>query len=161
MTTVLLKPFRPALDTKTGRVWTIADRISRERARTARRQEVIDAFVAEGGNPNTASTQYSHWKKHHDTRPSDHIAAPPESGNRVILQIGNDGRLLIPAELRAKMMIAEDGKVLARVEDGELRVIAPKLALRRIQLLVKELDKGQGSVVDELIAERRAEANQP
>ncbi|CAN5617723.1 hypothetical protein BH23PSE1_BH23PSE1_10130 [soil metagenome] len=48
---------RPAAGTATGRVWDLADAISRAAGRKARRREVIDAYAAEGGNPNTASTQ--------------------------------------------------------------------------------------------------------
>lgn len=150
--------FRPRSDTKTGRVWSIADRITKEKGRQASRAEVINAFVAEGGNGNTASTQYSHWKADFDSRSAKPVPAQSGLSNRLTLHIGSDGRLLIPLELRSQMQIGEDGRVSARLEDGELRLMSPKLALQRLQHLVKSLDQGQGSPVDELIAERRIDA---
>ena len=65
--------------------------------------------------------------------------------------------MLIPAEIREAMLISEASTLTARVENGELRIMAPKVALLRIQQLVKKMDKGQGSAVDELIVERKAE----
>ncbi len=125
----------------------------------ARRPEVIEAYSAEGGNPNTASTQYSHWRKEHVAGNPDRAPWAPGAKGKAALVIGSDGRLLVPLEFRSAMMIGEDGKVQASLEDGELRIISPKLALRRIQLAISELDQGQGSAVDELIAERRLEGN--
>ena len=149
---------RPASGTKTGRVWEIADRISREKGRCAPRKEVLKAFVAEGGNIKTASTQYTPWKKDYEARGHKPRHASPGSSGKVTLQIGAEGRLLIPIELRSMMLAGEDGKVVAHVEDGELRVISPRVALLRLQQIVKDMDRGVGSAVDELLAERRAEA---
>ena len=57
---------RPQPGTLTGRVWELADEITREKGRRAERREVIERYVAENGNRNTAGTQYQHWKKHYD-----------------------------------------------------------------------------------------------
>lgn len=54
------------------------------------------------------------------------------------------------------MLIDESGHLTARVVDGELRVLAPRAALFKLRRMVREPDGV--SVVDELIAERRAEA---
>ena len=70
-----------------------------------------------------------------------------------------EGRFVIPAEMRAAMQIGPDSKVTARVVDGELRVIAPAVAIRRAQDLVRRAIPGNESLADELIAERRAEAH--
>jgi bifunctional DNA-binding transcriptional regulator/antitoxin component of YhaV-PrlF toxin-antitoxin module len=150
--------FRPRLDTKTGRVWAIADRITKEKGRRASRTEVMSAFAAEGGNSNTASTQYSHWKADYDSRSTQSTPTESQSSSRFMLHIGSDGRLLLPLELRSQMQIGEDGRVSARIEDGELRLMSSKLALMRLQQIVREQDRGGGSVVDELIVERRAES---
>ncbi len=53
---------RPGTGTKTGRVWEIADRILKETG-TANREAVAKACMQEGININTASTQYSYWRK--------------------------------------------------------------------------------------------------
>ncbi|TVQ57286.1 MAG: hypothetical protein EA355_04815 [Rhodobacteraceae bacterium] len=74
------------------------------------------------------------------------------------LNITPEGGLIIPRALLDEMMLDPDGRVTARVKDGELHVISPMAAIRRAQRIAKTLDRGEGSVVDELIAERRAEA---
>ncbi len=158
-----LAPLDPT--SKTGRVWQIADEISREKGRGAKRGEVIDAYVAQGGNANTASTQYSHWKKayqdnlQHGEAGGNGAPADPRSTAPAQLVIGADGRVVIPAEMRAAMQIGADGKVTARVTDGELHVIAPQVAIRRVQEMVRNTIPADVSLADELIAERRAEAH--
>jgi AbrB family looped-hinge helix DNA binding protein len=59
------------------------------------------------------------------------------------LTIASNGRVVIPAPIRASLGLADGDRVIARVEDGAL-VIEPVAA--------------GPSVVDELVAERRAEA---
>ena len=76
----------------------------------------------------------------------------------VRLKVGQDGRLLVPADLRDRTGIERGGSVIAEVRDGAL-VIEPAGAwLDRAQAIARKYDRGQGSPVDELIAERRAEA---
>ena len=142
---------------RTGRVWEIADALSERLGRRADRKAVVDACVAEGGNPNTASTQYFHWKQAYDARRGgrqDTLGSVPPSR----LAVGRDGRLVIPSEMRAAMLLGDEAAVTAEVVDGELRILSPKAAVRRVQALARRLDKGRGSAVDELIAERREEA---
>ena len=76
------------------------------------------------------------------------------------LKIDSAGRVLIPAEMRAAMMVRPGDTVTAQVEDGVLRIISPGVALKRVQAFAREWKaKNPGvSVVDELIAERREEA---
>lgn len=52
---------RPAAGTCAGRVWDLADQITRERGRPATRQEVRDRYESEGGRANTANTAYQAW----------------------------------------------------------------------------------------------------
>lgn len=151
--------FRPKPGTKTGRVWDIADLVSRETGRKATRQEVVERVVASGGNEGTASTQYHEWQKAYDQAAAGFAEQPPaRSSDRQAVQIGSDGRLLVPLDLRRLMMIGDDGKLTAQVIDGELRIISPACAVKRMQELARAQDTGTGSVVDELIAERRLEA---
>ena len=77
---------------------------------------------------------------------------------RWTLYIGANGRVVIPAAARAAMQLGELGKVTAVLEDGELRLISPLVAIGRLQKLIKEHAKPGISLADELIAERRAEA---
>jgi bifunctional DNA-binding transcriptional regulator/antitoxin component of YhaV-PrlF toxin-antitoxin module len=150
---------RPKVGSKTARVWEIADRLFAETGSVPSGREVVDLFVAAGGNEGTGFTQYSHWKKARveDVPPErpDVSPAPPES---VRLRIAPDGRLVVPAALRAHMKLDEDGVVTAWLDGGELRVVSPRVAIEMIQRMVRETDRGTGSPVDELIAERRAEA---
>ena len=53
---------RPSSGTITGRVWDIADQVQRQSG-NAEREAVIKACMEEGINLNTASTQFSYWKK--------------------------------------------------------------------------------------------------
>lgn len=53
---------RPGPGTVTGRVWEIADKVLSQTGE-ADREAVVTACVKEGININTASTQYTYWKK--------------------------------------------------------------------------------------------------
>ena len=53
---------RPGNGTITGRVWEIADRILAASGEVDR-EAVVKACMDEGININTASTQFSHWRK--------------------------------------------------------------------------------------------------
>ena len=74
------------------------------------------------------------------------------------LRIAEDGRLVIPAEMRRAMLVDDTGTITARVVDGELRVLTPDAALARLQEMVCDAVPEGVSLADELIAERRAEA---
>lgn len=91
------------------------------------------------------------------TRQPDQPVSPGNVDSQK-LRIGEDGRLVVPAEMRRAMLVDETGVITARVVDGELRVLTPKAALRSLQLMVQEASPGGVSMADELIAERRAEA---
>ncbi len=54
---------RPAAGSLTGRVWDIADTISRTEGRPATKAEVLHVYLAEGGNAATCRTQFSRWKQ--------------------------------------------------------------------------------------------------
>lgn len=56
---------RPSSGTGTGKVWDIADEISKTTGSPAKRKEVLDATTAQGINVSTAATQYGKWRKFH------------------------------------------------------------------------------------------------
>ena len=87
-------------------------------------------------------------------------ARPNEPGNvdSQKLRIGGDGRLVVPAEMRAAMLVDGSGVLTARVVEGELRVLAPRAAVARLRRMVRAAVPQGVSLVDELIAERREEA---
>lgn len=74
------------------------------------------------------------------------------------MEIDADGRITLPPHLRRAMLAENGGLLLAEVVDGELRLISPKAALRKVKRLIAEQDWGTESAVDQLILERRAEA---
>jgi AbrB family looped-hinge helix DNA binding protein len=72
-------------------------------------------------------------------------------------RIGVGGRLVIPAEIRRALGMEEGEPVVMRVEDGELRIWTISEGIRRVQERVAQYITPGQSMVDELIAERRAE----
>ncbi len=155
---------KPKKSGATMRVWEIADAITAARGRKAKRAEVIDRYVSEGGNRNTASQQYHYWKA--ATNAVDDGACRKAVSSRdvdaVRITVGADGRIVIPAEMRAALRLGADGVITARVVDSEMRISTPGEALRRVQEqlepLANSLKKKGISMVDELISDRREEA---
>ena len=146
---------RPAEGSTTGRVWEIADELARRRGSLPKGREVAAAFGREGGNERTALTQYSHWKKAYLARQG----AEADQGARTAhWQVEGGGRLVIPPDFLAAMQVGDDGRVMARLEDGELRLITPRTALKRLRQVARELAPGGEAVVGEFIAEKRREA---
>jgi AbrB family looped-hinge helix DNA binding protein len=78
--------------------------------------------------------------------------------NRVRLTLGPGGRVVIPAALREAMEVEEGDAILAWVEGGELHLLSPRVGARQAQAMLKELMPEGVSLADELIAERRREA---
>lgn len=79
-------------------------------------------------------------------------------GDDFRIQIGNAGRIVIPAEVRNAMDVNDGDTLSARVEDGVLILMSPDTAIRKAQELVRRYIPEGVSLVDALIAERRAEA---
>lgn len=84
--------------------------------------------------------------------------AAPELPQRWVLKVAPDGRFVIPAAARAAMELGEEGKVTAYLEDGILKLVSPRVAIRQIQEMLKPYRSETDSIVDEFMAERRAEA---
>lgn len=81
--------------------------------------------------------------------------ASNDSSNEV--QIGAQGRLVIPAALRKALNLRPGDRLVAR-KVGDSLVLEPKEAIaKRLQDRFRHIPK-EVSLVDELIAERRAEA---
>lgn len=74
------------------------------------------------------------------------------------VELGAGGRLVIPAAMRAALGMKEGDKVLVRLEGNELRIYTYEEATRRAQEMVRSFVSPGVSLVDELIADRRAEA---
>lgn len=76
------------------------------------------------------------------------------------VRVDASGRLVVPREMRDALGLpAGGGPLRLWVEDGELRGLAPAMALRRVQARVRALvPPGGPSLGDELRALRREEA---
>lgn len=75
------------------------------------------------------------------------------------VKIIEGGKLVIPAKMRRAMGIERGNSVVVELmPDGDLRVRPLAAAVKRAQAIVRGFVKGEGSLVEELIAERRAEA---
>ncbi len=74
------------------------------------------------------------------------------------IQVGAAGRVVIPAELRARLGIQEGEVLSARIVEGELRLLPRAAAVAKARRLVRKAVPAGVSLVDALIAERRAEA---
>lgn len=93
-----------------------------------------------------------------EQQPFDSESAGLQSVEHVRLKIGEAGRVVIPAEMRAAMMVKPGDVVTAEVIDGEFRIVSPRVAIRQAQELARKLIPPGVNLVDELIADRRAEA---
>ena len=79
--------------------------------------------------------------------------------SHISLNIAANGRVVIPAAIRAALGLPSGGKVRARLEDGALVLETLDAVIRRTQALAARYNPaGSPSPVDELIAERRAAA---
>lgn len=75
------------------------------------------------------------------------------------LQVGRQGRVVIPAALRQLWQISSGDTLLARLEDDRLVLEKPEQVMQRVKHRYAAL-RGQASLADELISERRGEAAQ-
>jgi AbrB family looped-hinge helix DNA binding protein len=96
---------------------------------------------------------FSERQRRFKARPAE--TAAPE---RIDLRLGPGGRVVIPAVFRKAMQVKEGDRLMARVVDGELKLITPAMAIRRAQKIVRESIPPDVDLVGELIEERRWEA---
>jgi bifunctional DNA-binding transcriptional regulator/antitoxin component of YhaV-PrlF toxin-antitoxin module len=82
--------------------------------------------------------------------------ARPRRGHHVRIEAG--GRLTIPRALLEDLDLSEGDPVVLEVEEGELRLLSQKRVIAEIQALVRQYVPEGVSLTDELIAERRREA---
>ena len=73
------------------------------------------------------------------------------------IQIGPQGRLVVPAALRRELGLHPGERLLARVKDGALILEPRQVVERRLRERFREVSP-QVSLADALIEERRAEA---
>lgn len=77
------------------------------------------------------------------------------------MKMSEGGRVVVPVEIRKALNIKDGDTVLWELRDGEARLTTRRARLERARALVDKYcpAKPGESVVDEFIAERRAEAS--
>jgi AbrB family looped-hinge helix DNA binding protein len=73
------------------------------------------------------------------------------------VRINEQGRLVIPSEIRAAAGIKPGSEVILETSGGEVRIRSVDAAVARVQEKYKRLAAGR-RVVDEFLAQRRDEA---
>ena len=76
----------------------------------------------------------------------------------VRMKLNENGRVVIPSEMRSALGIEAGDELVMRIEDDELRITTLKRRIERAQKQVAKLKSRRGSLVDELIAMRREAA---
>lgn len=74
------------------------------------------------------------------------------------MKMSEGGRVVVPAEIRKALGLKDGDTVLWEMIDGEARLTTKLQRMRKAQELVRQYVPEGVSLVDELIAERRAEA---
>lgn len=74
------------------------------------------------------------------------------------VKIVDGGKLVIPAAMRRELGISTGDTVLVDVDDGELRVRSVSRAIERARAILRRHVPEGVQLSDELIADRRAEA---
>lgn len=80
----------------------------------------------------------------------------PKNALQAEVQLGAQGRLVVPAAIRKALGFEAGESLMARVEDGRLIIEKAESVERRVHARFEKV-KGR-SLADELIAERREEA---
>ena len=91
-------------------------------------------------------------------QPKTVAAEGTEATSATYLKVAADGSVLIPSDM-ARAAGWRSGQALhASLGEGAVQILPVDVAVERLQALVASFDNGDVSPVDELIAERRAEA---
>lgn len=77
---------------------------------------------------------------------------------RARVKVAEGGQIAIPVEFREQLGLRVGDEVILRLEDGELRLYTFDQAVRRAQTIVRQFIPEGRLLSEELIAERRREA---
>jgi AbrB family looped-hinge helix DNA binding protein len=73
-------------------------------------------------------------------------------------RVDANGRIVLPAAVRRRLGLGPGDGVIIRTDADGVRVLAAAEAVREAQALVRSHVRGKGSLVEELLAWRRSEA---
>lgn len=74
---------------------------------------------------------------------------------RLFLNIGNDGRIVIPKVIRKELGMKKNSKVIANIENGVMHISTIEHSIAQAQSLVKQYCKTKGNIVGELLKMRK------
>ena len=74
------------------------------------------------------------------------------------VKLSREGRVLIPSSVRALLGLTDGASLNLAVENGEIRLFDQSVALKRARNITAKYKSPKKSVVEELIADRRAQA---
>jgi AbrB family looped-hinge helix DNA binding protein len=73
------------------------------------------------------------------------------------IHMTRQGRIVVPASMRRALGLVEGQPLTIRLVDDELRISSIRASVKKWQEYARSTNPEQRSLVDELIAERRAE----
>ncbi len=76
---------------------------------------------------------------------------------QIVTKMDGRGRVVIPVDFRRVLRLREGDAIAVRLDRGELRILTLVEAIKKSQEIVCRRTDGVGSLVDELIRDRRAE----
>ena len=76
------------------------------------------------------------------------------------VQVSHGGRIVLPAKMRQALQVTDGSRMVATLDEGGrgLHLVRVDEALDALQARAAKFLAGTGSLADEVIAERRAEA---
>jgi antitoxin PrlF len=77
---------------------------------------------------------------------------------RDYVKMAANGRVVIPAKVRSELGIAEGETFVVEVENGVIKLVPFAEVIRRVQAEIRRYIPAGRSLADELIEERRREA---
>jgi AbrB family looped-hinge helix DNA binding protein len=74
------------------------------------------------------------------------------------VKLDDEGCIVIPPSVRARLGLKAGDALIVSVEDGELHLLTMAAAARKVQAMIRRYIPEGVSLVDELIEDRRREA---
>jgi AbrB family looped-hinge helix DNA binding protein len=87
------------------------------------------------------------------------IAYTRGMGEVVKTKINPNGRVVIPLNMRKALGVKPGDEVMMRMVDGELRIYTVDHSLEQLRRELRELTLEGGSLVEDLVCQRRGEAH--
>ncbi len=78
--------------------------------------------------------------------------------SEVTISVADNGRIVLPVALRRRLNVVRGGTLVIREEDGRFLLESADEAVTRAQAIVRRFAPDAAGVVEELLAERRDEA---